>query len=243
MFKRAQAVLAVMTLLPLSSFAHEEAAEPEDTSPWSGAVSFGYLATSGNTENSNMNGSFEIGYATGDWTHLFDAFAINASEDNVNTAESYGAGWKSEWNMSEVSFLYGNLSYRNNRFSGFPTQFSQTAGYGRRFISTPAHTLSAEAGAGARQSERADGVDENDFILSAGLNYKWSFSETANFTQDLAIEYGENNTYLESVSAVTARLIGQLALVASYTVKNNSDVPVGSEKTDTYSAIALEYAF
>ncbi len=243
MFNRALIVLVATMLLPFSSFAHEEPAAEEDTSPWSGKVSFGYLATSGNTENSNLNGNFEIGYATGSWGHLLDAYAINASEDNVNTAEAYGVGWKTEWNMSEVNFLYGRLSYRNDRFSGFPTQFSQTVGYGRRFITTAAHTLNAEAGAGARQSERADGVDENDFILNAGLQYKWTFSETANFTQDLGIEYGENNTYLESVSAVTARLIGQLALVASYTIKNNSDVPVGSEKTDTFSAIALEYAF
>ncbi len=243
MFNRALTVLVAMMLLSFSSFAHEEPAAEEDTGPWSGKVSFGYLATSGNTENSNLNGNFEIGYATGRWSHLFDAYAINASEDNVSTAEAYGAGWKSEWNMSEVNFLYGKLSYRNDRFSGFPTQFSQTVGYGRRFISTAAHTLNAEVGAGARQSERADGVDENDFILNAGLHYQWSFSETANFTQDIGIEYGQNNTYLESVSAVTARLIGQLALVASYTIKNNSDVPVGSEKTDTYSAIALEYAF
>ncbi len=243
MFNRALLVLVVVVSAPTSSFAHEEPAAEEDTSPWSGKVSFGYLATSGNTENSNLNGNFEVGYATGDWTHLLDAYAINASEDNVNTAEAYGVGWKSEWNMSETNFLYGRLSYRNDRFSGFPTQFSQTVGYGRRFINTEAHILNAEVGAGARQSERADGVDENDFILNAGMHYKWSFSETANFTQDFAIEYGENNTYMESVSAVTARLIGQLALVASYTVKNNSDVPVGSEKTDTYSAIALEYAF
>ena len=244
MFRRALIVPVAIALWPLSSFAHEEeAAEEADTSPWSGAVSFGYLATSGNTENSNFNGSFEVGYATGKWDHFLDAYAINASENNVNTADAYGAGWKSEWNMSESAFLFGRLSYRNDRFSGYRTQFSQSAGYGRRFINTAAHTLSAEAGAGARQSERADGVDENDFILDAALNYKWTFSETANFTQDFGIEYGENNTYLESVSAVTAQLIGQLALVASYTIRNNSDVPVGSEKTDTFSAISLKYVF
>lgn len=243
MFHRAPFVLVAIIVLPFTSFAHEEPAEEEYTGPWSGKVSFGYLATSGNTDNSNLNGNFEVGYVSGDWSHLLDGYAINASKDNVNTAEAYGVGWKSEWNMSEISFLFGKLSYRNDRFSGFPTQFSQTVGYGRRFISTAAHTLNAEAGAGARQSERADGVDENDFILNAGLHYQWTFSDTANFTQDLAIEYGQNNTYLESVSAVTARLIGQLALVASYTIKNNSDVPAGSEKTDTYSAIALEYVF
>ena len=243
MYKRALIVLVALFLLPLSLSAHEEPAAEEDPSPWSGKISFGYLATSGNTENSNLNGGFEVGYATGKWTHLLDAYAINASENNVNTAEAYGAGWKSEWNLSETSFLYGKLSYRNDRFSGFPTQFSQTVGYGRRFIDTARHTLNAEAGAGARQSERADGVDENNVILDAALHYKWTFSETANFTQDLGLEYGENNTYLESVSAVTARLVGQLALVASYTIKNNSDVPVGSEKTDTFSAITLEYIF
>ena len=243
MIRRTLIVPLALLLLPPSLFAHEEPPEEEDPSPWSGRVSFGFLATSGNTENSNLNGSFEIGYATGKWTHLFDAYAINAKENNVNTAEAYGAGWKSEWNLSETSFLFGKLSYRNDRFSGFPTQFSQSAGYGRRFIDTARHTLNAEAGAGARQSERADGVDENDFILDAALHYRWTFSESANFQQDLGIEYGENNTYLESVSAVTAQLIGQLALVASFTIKSNSDVPVGSEKTDTFSAITLEYVF
>jgi putative salt-induced outer membrane protein len=45
------------------------------------------------------------------------------------------------------------------------------------------------------------------------------------------------------VSAIKTGLIGALALVASYTVKNNSDVPPGSEKTDTFTALSLEYAF
>ena len=243
MFNRALIALVALLILPLSSLAHEEPPAQEDPGPWSGSISFGYLATSGNTENSNLNGSFEVGYATGNWAHLLDAYAIKASKDSVNTAEAYGAGWKTEWNMSETSFLFGKLSYRNDRFSGFPTQFSQTVGYGRRFIDTARHILNAEAGAGARQSERADGVDENNVILDAALHYQWSFSETANFTQDVGIEYGENNTYLESASAVTAQIIGRLALVASYTIKNNSDVPAGSEKTDTFSAITLKYAF
>ena len=243
MFDRALTVLVAMTLLPIASFAHEEATAEEDPSPWSGKVSFGYLATSGNTENSNLNGNFEVGYAKGNWSHLFDAYAINASENNATTAEAHGAGWKSEWNLSEHNFLFGRLSYRKDRFSGYPTQFSQSVGYGRRIFDTPAHMLNAEIGAGARQSEREDGLDENDIILNGGLNYKWTFSETANFTQDFTIEYGENNTYMESVSAVSTSIVGALALVVSYTIKNNSDVLPGTVETDTYTALSLEYAF
>jgi putative salt-induced outer membrane protein len=38
-------------------------------------------------------------------------------------------------------------------------------------------------------------------------------------------------------------IVGELALVLSYTIKNNSDVPAGVEETDTFTAISLEYAF
>lgn len=217
--------------------------EAAEESPWSGKISLGYLATTGNTENSNLNGNFEVGYATGKWVHVLDAYSINATENKQTTAEAYGAGWLSRRSLTGKNFLFGRLNYRNDRFSGFPTQFSQSAGYGRRVINTAAHSLNLEVGAGARQSERADGLNEDDFIVNGRLAYKWTFSETANFTQDFVVEYGEENTYLESVSALRARLIGQLALVASYTVKNNSDVPVDSVKTDTWSALSLEYAF
>ncbi len=79
--------------------------------------------------------------------------------------------------------------------------------------------------------------------MNGGLNYKWTFSETANFTQDFVIEYGENNTYMESVSAVSTSIVGALALVVSYTIKNNSDVLPGTVESDTYTALSLEYAF
>ncbi|MGH8222312.1 MAG: DUF481 domain-containing protein, partial [Woeseiaceae bacterium] len=55
--------------------------------PWFGKVKFGYLATSGNTENTNLNTAFRVGYTAGTWTHSFDVFAINASENEVTTAE------------------------------------------------------------------------------------------------------------------------------------------------------------
>ncbi len=235
--------LVAVALLPALAQAQGEPAAEEEASPWSGKASFGFLGTSGNTENSNLNANFEVSYTAAKWKHLLDAYAINASEDDDTTAEAYGLGWKSERNLTDHDFLFGQLSYRKDRFSGFPEQFAQSVGYGRRLIDTEAHSLNAEIGAGARQSERADGEDQNDFIASGAIRYKWTFSETADFTQEVMIEHGEENTYLESVSAVRARLIGALALVASFTVKNNSDVPVGTEDTDTYTALSVEYSF
>jgi len=218
-------------------------AAEEEESPWAGKATLGYLATSGNTDNSSLNSGFEISYTTGEWKHMFNALAINSTEDDLTTAEAYEAAWKSERNFSENSYLFGLLDWRKDRFSGYDTQFSQTAGYGRRLIDTEKHKLNAEIGGGARQSDLADGTEENETIARGGLNYTWQISDTAAFQQDFTVEAGSDNTYLESITKLSAKLVGSLALVASYTVKNNSDVPPLTEKTDTYTALSLEYTF
>lgn len=231
-------LIAAAVLAPMSVMAQEEA-----EGPWSGKASVGYLATSGNTENSTLNAAAEVGYTVGDWQHIASAFAISAAENDVTTAEAYELGWKSEWNLSAHSFLFGRLDWRKDRFGGFDTQFSQTVGYGRRLINTDEHILNVEAGIGARQSKDQSGLKEDEIIFRGGGYYTWAFSETAEFRQDLTVEAGGENTYFESFTGVSAKLVGDLALVASFTVKHNTDVPPLTEETDTYTALSLEYSF
>lgn len=231
-------LIVAALIAPISLMAQEE-----PKSPWTGKATLGYLATSGNTENSTLNTGIEVGFATGKWQHIANAAAINASENKVTTAEAYDLGWKTERNLSDKDFVFGRLDWRKDNFGAFDTQFSQTVGYGRRLIKTDKHLLNVEAGLGARQSETQDGLSENETIFRGGAYYKWQFSETAEFRQDVTVESGSANTYLVSDTAVSAKLVGNLALVASYTIKHNTDVPVLTEKTDTYTALSLEYAF
>jgi len=242
--RTSMAALLLVAAAPLhaqQSSAASAAAAPE--SPWSGKATLGYLATSGNTENSSLNAGFELGYSNDPWSHLLKALAINSSESNDTTAEAYELGWKTEYNFSEHNYMFGRVNWRKDRFSAYDSQVTESVGYGRRLIDTGVHILNAEVGVGARQAERNDGVTEDDVIFRGGADYRWKFSETAEFRQDLVIESGKSNTYLESITAVKAQLIGALALVASYTIKNNSDVLPGTEKTDTWTALSLEYAW
>lgn len=218
------------------------AQEAED-GPWSGSATLGFLSTSGNTESSSLNSGFEVIYETGNWLHGLSGGAINSSQDGDATAEAYNLDWRTEYNFSETSYVVGRLDWRKDRFSGFDQQFSQTVAYGRRLIDTERHLLAVEIGAGAKQFDAADGTDTSDAVARAGLDYTWTFSETASFEQEILVESGDTNTLIESVSALKARLLGDLALVASFTVRNNSDVPAGTEETDTFSALSLEYAF
>jgi len=215
----------------------------EEESPWSGALSLGYLSTSGNTETTSYNTKFGIGYAADKWTHAFNASANGADDTDTTTAEAYQAGWKSDYSFTENDFIFGTVDWRKDRFSGVDQQLSEAIGYGRRLLDTPNHVLSVGLGVGHRQADLADGTSESGVIGRGNIDYNWIFSETAGFDQNIIVESGSDNTYIESVSAVRARLVGNFALVFAYTIKQNSDVPVGSEKTDRLTAISVEYAF
>jgi putative salt-induced outer membrane protein len=237
MFRRSLLALAMVTI------AVPALAEEEEVSLWSGKATIGYLATSGNTDNSNLNTGFELAYAPGKWTHGVQVLAIYATESNATTAEAYDVGWKSERKLSDENYLFGRLDWRKDRFSSFETQASQTLGYGRRLIDSDKYKLNLEVGAGVRQSDLADGSSTSETILRGGLNFVWTLSETAEFKQGLVVEAGDDNTFSESITELSAKLVGNLALVASYRVRHNSDVLPLTEKTDTRAALSLEYLF
>jgi len=238
---RSVSVLGLLAFATPLLAQEEEAAEEE--SPWSGNIKLGYLATTGNTESSSLNSGFEINYKLELWEHGAKAAVIYSTESNVTTAEAYDFGWKSARNLSDDDFLFGRLDWRKDRFGGITEQFSQSVGYGRRLIDKEKHQLNGELGIGARQSDLADGTDESDTIYTGRLTYAWQISETASFGQSLLVEAGDSNTFTESVTDLKAQLVGSLALVASYTIRRNSDVLPGTEKTDTRAALSLEYGF
>ncbi len=220
-----------------------QALAAEEEGPWQGKVSFGYLATSGNSENTSANAATEISYSSGNWKHLLDAQALGAQDDVDTTAEAYQLGLKTDFSLSEFNYIFATARWQKDKFSGYDQQTTEAIGYGRRLINGERHVLNAEIGAGAKQAELRDGASQNETILLGALDYTWTITETAEFSQDVRLESGEDNTYVESVSALSAKLLGDLALVVSYTVQNNSDVPPDSERTDTFTAISLEYSF
>lgn len=235
-------LLAFSSLSLAQSGAAPAAAAPPE-SPWSGALSLGYLSTSGNTDTTTAKTAFEVAYELDKWKHTLAGGGNSAEDTGVTTAESYQLGWKTDYSFSEKDYVFGLINWNKDRFSGVVEQLSESIGYGRRVIETPSHVLNLEIGAGYRDADLSDGTSESGGIVRGGLDYTWIFSETSGFDQKLNIETGSDNTYIESISALRAKLVGDFALVLSYTIRQNSDVPVGNVKTDKLSALSIEYAF
>jgi putative salt-induced outer membrane protein len=218
-------------------------AAPAD--PLEGAVALGYLATSGNTESTNANAAFALLYQRNLWAHEFDARAVAASTVDVTTAEAYAARYEGRRALGDDgrAYLFASLNWQRDRFSAYDQQVSETVGYGRTLLMQGRQTLTGELGFGARQSTLIDLTEEDEAIVRGALDYELELSDTTGFKQAFVVESGSSNTSFESISALRARLIGDIGLVLSYRVKSNSEVPVGVVGTDRFTSIALEYAF
>jgi putative salt-induced outer membrane protein len=262
MTKTRQAIFRVFVLATLCFFASLAAAQ--DPSPWSGIVALGYLASSGNTDTTAFNFNGEVNYDVNKWHNNLLGRAILKTDNNRSTAEAYKAAYKLKYDLSDRNYLFGLLDYNNDRFSSYDQQVFEIVGAGRRFIVTEKHQLNGELGIGASQSDFRDceaedvlagaciigppqtppyGTSENEVTYRVSGDYTWQISENASFVQKLSVNIGSNNTYTESLTELRAGIVGDIGLVLSYTIKNNSDVAPGTDKTDTYTAISLEYAF
>lgn len=224
-------------------FTAASAAAQDEEEGLSGRVALGYLATSGNSDSENLSFSFGGDYYAEAWHHNLEGRAVRASTSGITTAEAYALSWQSDRDFGEKSYMFARAAWDKDEFSGYDQQVREVVGYGRHFIATERHELNGEIGLGLRQSDLRDGTSEDESIMRLSADYTFAFSDTAELEQTLGIESGSENTYTESVTRLTADVWTNLAIVLSYTVKRNSDVPVGTVKKDTFTAVALEYSF
>lgn len=217
--------------------------EERPTGEWIGQVVGGFAANTGNTETTNLNARLLLGYEVTDWRHTINLIGHHASDDTGTTAERYVLTGKTDYKLSERDYVFLAVQGERDRFAGVDLRTSEALGYGRELFATERHTLTAEAGLGARQVTYTDGSSENDAILRLAGGWLWTISDTSEFSQRLVMEAGDSNTYSESTTALKTNLIGSIYSSVSFTAKHNTDVPAGVEKTDTYTAIQLEYHF
>ena len=231
------AVGALLALIATAAIAQD------DKEGLSGEVALGYIATSGNSDSKNLSLGFGGDYYAEIWHHNLAGRAVRASTSGMRTAEAYALSWQSDRDFGEKSYMFARGAWDKDKFSGYDQQIREVVGYGRHFIDTERHELNAEVGAGLRQSDLRDGTSEDESIARLSADYTFQLSETAKFEQLVGIESGSKNTYTESITRLSADVWTDLAIVLSYTIKRNSDVPVGTVKKDTFTTIALEYSF
>lgn len=249
----ARSTLALVLLLPVGALAQEPVAPPPPAPPgpaapekarrWGGEAELGYVETGGNTRTTTANAKAGLRYEPGRWRHSLRGEALYAEDRSRTTAQRFAAQVKSDYRVSERTYVFATGRYEAERFTGFDYRVSEAAGAGRRLIVRPRLTLEAEAGPGGRHARREDGRHEDDLIGLGTARLAWRVGAAATVSEEVTLEVGEEGRETESVTALTTRVVGSLAMKLSFTLRNRSEVPPGTRHTDTITAATLVYSF
>ncbi|MEJ2514155.1 MAG: DUF481 domain-containing protein [Gammaproteobacteria bacterium] len=236
----ALAAVVLVAIQPALAAAAEEEKEPG----LSGSATFGLNQSRGNTDNLGIAGDLVAEYNTdGPWVYDGEARFMKREEENVDTEERYDLRGTANYYWTEDDYFYARLQWRKDLFGGVREEWLPSVGYGRVLIDNGTHYLKGEIGAGYRWAELADGTEQDGVMATAGLGYVWTLSDSAEFFQNLRLEWSQDNTYLESETGLRTTIVGNLGFKASYLVKHNTDVAPGTANSDFYTTVGLDYAF
>jgi putative salt-induced outer membrane protein len=222
------------------------AEDDKDKSPWTSTVELGFIRTTGNTETQTSALKADVVYEVDKWRHTGHAEGYGTeSEDgdgeSVVSAERYQLSGKSDYKFNEYDYAFGLLELNKDRFSGFEYENKLSVGYGRKIIKQDDMELDLEIGPGVRYFKVDEGESDDEAMLRLAGKYWWDISSNSKFTQDLSVDVGEDITSTESITGIQANINSTLALKFTYTIRNKSEVPVDTEKTDTELAMTLVY--
>lgn len=241
---------------------HSQESSRVEISPYKTSAEFGALFKTGDTKSGDIKTGLDFDYEKAQWRSTLSFDLLIRKKDKTNnlgedTFETTDQKWTvvSQTNYtldeSKKNYIYGNVSYEDNRFSSFDSQSSISLGWGRRWFENKVASLDADIGPGYKRDVlKAPSSTENEtkdsLIVQAQALYKRKINSHVQFKQLLvaryAIKSGENSTF-KAETSITTKLIETLQLKFSFQIDYNSDVDENKENTNTQTAMTLVYSF
>ncbi|MGB3725302.1 MAG: DUF481 domain-containing protein [Glaciecola sp.] len=214
---------------------------------------FGFIFTSGNTETTSASAGINAKQELESWSNeyliegLYKKDTVeNADGEEVEqtSAQKFFASAQGNYKLENPDHrLFAFASYEDDRFSNFKYQSTVAGGWNEKLWSDEVSSFDYSVGPGYSFAKDLDDNSVNGLIVRAALNYKWTISESARFTQTFSTEVGSDNTKSRAESALSAKIGGGLSMKLSLKFDHNTDVGVGVDKLDTETAVTLVYSF
>jgi len=219
---------------------------------WTGKGEAGLVISSGNTETETANVKIAMAHEREKWKNSFGLSGLYASDDIGATAQRWEAIAQSDYNFSPRTFWFGAGRYEDDRFSGFDYQATISTGLGRKFIDNDRTKFVGTAGVGYKVFETRDAFDdagvlieegarEDDIVFRGTLDFDHKLTDTTTLVDKFIVETGADNTYYQNDLALQVKINSVLALAVGYSVRHNTDPPIGFEETDTLTTVNLVY--
>lgn len=210
---------------------------------WKGQGEAGGSVSTGNTDQSGLTIGLDLNRETLFRRHRVNAVVDRKTANGVRTAQRYFAGYQGDYKIGDR--FYANLlaSWERDPFAGLADRLSESAGLGYRLLPDGDMRLDVDLGVAARQTRYLEKDDEATIGGRAGARYEWRMGPQTKLTQVASAYVDSQTNTLESATALTTRLAGDLSWRASFNIRHESAPPEPRDPTDTTTRFSLVYAF
>lgn len=212
---------------------------------WDGSGELGLVFARGNSDTDTLNTKLKLGYTNEErWSNTTELSFLRSETEGELDASRFVFDNNTDYSLSDDSFVTGVGRYDRDRFSSFRFQASLAVGYGRKLIDNERQSFSIEAGPGVRHTEARDSGDtETELIGRAAADYRLKISDNAELTNESLVETGSSNTFFENELSLTVAINDSISLKTGLSVRHNTNVEPGRDKTDYLSTVNLVYSF
>lgn len=210
---------------------------------WKGRAELGGFVSTGNSDVTGLAAIIDLTREGARWRHTVRLQADYQESNGEVSRERYLLALEPRYKVDDRAYVYGAAQAESDRFLGYSSRFSASAGGGYGAIRSPALTLDLELGPAFRQTDYVDDRMESAVAARGRVDLDWRLTPAITLSQDASAYLQNVNSTVASLTAVNAKLFGPLSAQLSYAVQYESTPTEGRRTTDTTSRASLVYSF
>lgn len=208
-----------------------------------GKVEVGGFYTTGNTNNAGLTGTIDLKRDGIHWRHKLRMLAEYQKNAGVVSREHYLIAYEPNYKFDDRAYVYGAAQYEEDRFLGYFSRYSLSAGAGYTVVKSPTVSLDLEAGPALRRTAFTDLNTERELGARGRIDFDWRLASGLTLSQDAAAYLQNMNSTVTTRTALAAKVYGPLSAQMSYAVSYESSPPAGRVNTDTTTRASVVYSF
>ena len=149
--------------------------------PWTGSIGGGVALTSGNTDTSTINVSYDVTYDPKTKNVVkSDALYLKGKKDGELIVDRLGFNIRDQYNLGRRAFTFGQLQYLRDTFKAIDYLVAPTAGLGYKVVDTPRTSFNVDGGVGGVWEKNPGSDVHTSAAVTASDHLTQKLSDTAN---------------------------------------------------------------
>lgn len=210
---------------------------------WDKEIEVNLLYSTGNTSQKSFGSGTKFERDNENYHQTVTSYFDFNTSNGITNKRRYGIAYKSDYNVSERSYITGSSSFEGDSFGAFNKRFTLNAGYGLRIMDNDSFQWSIETGPALLMTKPEITESYNTDITGfASSLFKWVINSRSELENETKTYIG-NRVVIENKTDYKIKVSGALSGKISFDVLYNSDAPIDRKRTDIITRVGFLYDF